>query len=185
MTAPRHKARGFTLIEMIVSVAVFAIVMVAVAGAYLNLINIDRETRGMNDLVNNLSFSLDSMGRAIRTGTHYQCGGPGGGNCASTPSSEFTFVNSSGQTVTYLLNTTTHEIGACVNTSLCTVSSATYITDPRINVTSLAFYVKGSGSGDTLQPIVTFVMHGTLSTGPANSVAFTIQTTATERGIDI
>ncbi|MDR3547762.1 MAG: type II secretion system protein [Candidatus Pacebacteria bacterium] len=175
------KQRGFTLIEMIVSVAIFAIVMTAVAAAYLNLINIDRQTRGTNDVVNNLSFALDSMSRAIRTGTNYQCGGSGGSNCPSG-SSEFTFINSSGQTVTYLLSN--GEVGECIGT-LCTPSSATYFTDPRIKISSLTFYVTGVGTGDVLQPRVTFVIHGTLTTSTSNAVAFTIQTTATERGIDI
>lgn len=177
-----NSARGFTLIEMIVSVALFAIVVTAVAGAYINLINIDREARGTNDIVNNLSFALDSMSRAIRTGTNYQCGGPGGTNCSSTPSSEFTFVNSDGQTVTYLLSG--GEIGQCIG-ALCTPATATYFTDPRIIVTSLSFYVSGVGTSDALQPRVTFLIHATLKTSSADNVVFTIQTTATERGIDI
>jgi prepilin-type N-terminal cleavage/methylation domain-containing protein len=177
--------RGFTLIEMIVSVAIFAIVMTAVSASYLNLINIDRETRATNDIVNNLSFGLDSMSRAIRTGTNYQCGGYGGGNCATSPSSTFTFINSDGLQVTYLLNN--GEIGECTGSigSGCSTAAATYFTDPRIDITTLSFYVSGVGVGDTLQPRVTLVIHGKLATIESNSIPFTIQTTATERGIDI
>ena len=191
MTKFLHKAQqGFTLIELIVSVAIFAIVMTAVAAAYLNLINIDRQTRGTNDLVNNLSFGLDSMSRGIRTGTQYECAAnPVAPNCATIPSSTFSYVNSSGQQVTYLLGTGANvgQIGECTGIigSTCSVATATYFTDPRIKVTSLAFYVSGVGAGDTLQPRVTFTIHGTLSTGPTSTVTFTTQTTATERGIDI
>jgi prepilin-type N-terminal cleavage/methylation domain-containing protein len=177
--------RGFTLIEMIVSLGIFAFVVTVVAGAYLNLVNIDRETRGTNNLVNNLSFAVDSMSRDIRTGTNYQCGGYGGANCAVSPSSTFTFVDSSGNQVTYLLNN--GEIGECTGTvgSGCTASSATYFTDPGITVSSLAFYVSGVGTTDTQQPIVTFSINGTISASPTDTVSFTTETTATERGIDI
>ena len=185
---PRKEQRGFTLIELIVSVAIFAIVMTAVAAAYLNLINIDRQTRGTNDLVNNLSFGLDSMSRAIRTGTQYQCGGYGGTNCALSPSSTFTFMDSEtpSHQITYLLSG--GQIGECNTLTTgpgCSAATATFFTDSRITVTSLEFYVSGVGTGDTSQPRVTFTIHGTLSTGPMSTVTFTTQTTATERGIDI
>ena len=173
--------RGFTLIEMIVSVAIFAIVMVAVSGAYLNLINIDRQTRGTNDVVNNLSFALDSMSRSIRTGTNY-CS-------ASTPgcfSSQFSYIDSNNCIITYALaggsvvESTKPGVGGT-----CSITSNIALTDPRVTVTNLAFYVSGQTVGDPLQPVVTFTIHGTLATSPTTSVAFTIQTTATERGIDI
>jgi len=182
----KTSTRGFTLIEMIVSLAIFAFVVTAVAAAYLNIINIDRESRGLDDLVNSLSFSLDSMSRDIRTGTNYQCGGYGGTNCAVTPSSKFTFLDSTGTNqVTYLLYK--GQIGECSGAagSPCTPATATYFTDPNIDVETLAFYVNGVGLGDGVQPTVTFTIHGTLSTGPTNTVSFTTQTTATERGIDI
>jgi prepilin-type N-terminal cleavage/methylation domain-containing protein len=176
-------SRGFTLIELLISVAIFAIVMVSVSAAYLNLVNLDKQARATDDLTNNLSFAMDSMARAIRTGTQYQCGGPGGSNC-TTPSSEFTFVNSSGVTVTYILNTTTHQIGECTGAT-CSTAAASYITDPRISIDSLQFYVTGATRGDQFQPIVVFTIHGTLQTGSNHVTTFVLQTSSTERGIDI
>jgi prepilin-type N-terminal cleavage/methylation domain-containing protein len=178
--------RGFTLIEMLISVALFAIVMVSVSAAYLNLVNLDKQARATNDVVSNLSFALDSISRGIRTGSRFQCGGPGGGNCPlNTPSSEFTFYTSDGVETTYLLNTSTHQIGQCTG-SVCNPSIATYFTDPRITVSTLSFYVTGVGTGDNLQPQVVFTIRGTIPSAlKGNTTPFTIQTTATERGIDI
>ena len=72
------ESRGFTLLEMMVSVAVFSVVMVIVAAAYLNLLSLDREARATSDAADSLSFVVDTISaRTIRTGTTYQCGGVG------------------------------------------------------------------------------------------------------------
>lgn len=179
--------RGFTLIEMLVSVALFSVVMTIVAAAYINLINLDRQTRATNDIVNNLNFAVDTMARSIRTGTGYACGSPvdGYGNCPLTPGAAFSFTNDQGQPIYYILNSSTHRIGECTSL-VCGVGTATYFTDPRISITNLSFYVQGNGKGDGLQPQVIIIIRGTLAVDPSHApVSFNIETSATQRGIDI
>lgn len=178
----RTSRSGFTLIEMIVSVGLFAIVMLVAMGAYLSLINLDRKARATNDLVTNLTFAVDTMERSLRTGSSYQCNG--GTNCWPSGASKLSFVDDQGRTVTYLVKTD-NTIGECIGGS-CTASNAKSLTDPRITIQSLMFYVRGVGTGDTLQPRVTFLMKGTLTpdaiTGP---ITFTIQSTASQRAIEL
>jgi prepilin-type N-terminal cleavage/methylation domain-containing protein len=64
---------GFTIIEMIVSLAVFGVVITIAVGALLMLIATNRQLQGEQSVMTNLSFALDSMTREIRTGTHYYC----------------------------------------------------------------------------------------------------------------
>lgn len=178
-----HSSRsGFTLIEMIVSVGLFTIVMVVATGAYLSLIALDRKARATNDLVTNLTFAIDAMERSIRTGGNYQCGG--GTNCWPSGGSTFSFTNDQGQLVTYLVKSD-NTVGQCIGGG-CTPSNAKALTDPRVAISSLMFYVKGVGSGDDLQPRATFVMKGTLTpdaaTGP---ITFTIQSSASQRAIEL
>lgn len=177
---------GFTLIEMIVSVGLFAAVMLVSTGAYLSLIGLDRKARATNDLVTNLSFGIDAMERSMRSGNTFQCGGDSGGNCQQG-SSVLVFVNDQGQTVTYRLDSTHHAIGQCFTGSgSCNDSTNQILTDPRITVSNLKFYVRGVGSGDNTQPWVLFTVTGTLTpdaaTGP---VTFTIQSTASQRSIEL
>lgn len=73
MMFTRSKQHGFTLIEMIVSLGVFSIVVLAAVGALLMLIGTNRQLQGEQSVMTNLSFALDSMTREIRTGTHYFC----------------------------------------------------------------------------------------------------------------
>lgn len=64
---------GFSLVEMIVSLALFSIVVVIAIGALLALIATNKQLQGEQSVMTNLSFALDSMTREIRTGTHYFC----------------------------------------------------------------------------------------------------------------
>jgi prepilin-type N-terminal cleavage/methylation domain-containing protein len=64
---------GFTLIEMIVSLALFSVVVTTSVGALLALISTNQQLQVEQSIMTNLSFALDSMTREIRTGTAYFC----------------------------------------------------------------------------------------------------------------
>lgn len=64
---------GFTLIEMIVSLALFSVVITMSVGALLILIATNQQLQNEQNIMTNLSFALDSMTREIRTGTDYYC----------------------------------------------------------------------------------------------------------------
>ena len=67
------KQLGFTLIEMIVSLALFATVSTISAGTLLVLIDNNSELRGEQSTISNLSFALDVMSRDLRAGFDYHC----------------------------------------------------------------------------------------------------------------
>jgi prepilin-type N-terminal cleavage/methylation domain-containing protein len=67
------RQRGFTLIEMIVSLAIFSFVITIAVGALLMLMSTNKQLQGEQSVMTNLSFALDSMAREIRTGTFYYC----------------------------------------------------------------------------------------------------------------
>ncbi len=69
----RHTQTGFTLVEMIVAVAVFSVVATVSVGALLMLIGTNEQLQSEQSVMTNLSFALDSMTREIRTGTWYYC----------------------------------------------------------------------------------------------------------------
>ena len=64
---------GFTLVEMIVSLAIFAIVAVIAVGALVRILGSNRQAQSIQTSVNNLSFALESMSRELRTGRNYHC----------------------------------------------------------------------------------------------------------------
>lgn len=184
MKAPstKHQARnGYTLIELVVAVGLFALVMTLASGSYLLMIDLNRQAQGISIGIDNLSFVLETMTRSIRTGTLYNCG-VFGGDCPSGADS-FSFKNSNGTIVTYSRLLRDDGTGAIVK------DNTIVLTDSSISVSSLAFYVSGTetvAAGDYAQPYVTIVVSGTVSSGPRKTPqAFTVQTGATMRGIDL
>ena len=181
---PLKAVRGFSLVEMIVSVGIFSIVMLAATSAYLTLIALDRRARAGNDVVNNLSFAIDSMARAIRTGDDYACG-IAGGDCFGAGESRFSFTDEQDRVVTYLLSN--GAIARCIG-SPCNAARRVPLTDSRVTVEALTFYVRGTTPGDNIQPRVIFSARGSLNVkelGTAVPLSFTIETAATERRIDL
>ena len=174
-TTRTARARGYTLIELVVAVGLFALVMTLASGAYLLMIDLGRQTQGVATGINSLSFALETMTRSIRTGTNYNCG-DFGGDCADGDT-RFFFTDASGIDISY------DQEGSGI------VKDDTIpLTDPSVTIESLTFYVTGTGTvatGDYLQPHVTIVVSGTVSSGPRRTPQpFAIETGAALRGID-
>lgn len=86
--------KGFTLIEVIVSVSIFVVVMMIAVGAVLNAVEANRKAQSMNVVINNVNLAFESMIRDLRTGKGY-------GNCGSDCVS---FEDKNGNDVQYSVN---------------------------------------------------------------------------------
>jgi prepilin-type N-terminal cleavage/methylation domain-containing protein len=182
---------GYTLIELIVAVGLFAIVMTLATGAYLVMIGVNRQTQALATGINNLSFVLESMTTAMRTGTQFQCNGSVN-DCLNGTGTSFTFVDQKGTQVTYGRSTAP---ATCGTTAGCVVrtagtSSAAPLTDPSVIIKSLRFSASGMRSesdGDTThsQPYVTISVYGTVNVGPGKVQDFFVESSAAMRGTDL
>lgn len=168
--------RGYTLIELIIAVGLFALIMTLASGAYFVMIGINRQTQGITAGINDLSFALETMTRSIRTGTGYSCGGSG--DCQNGGNS-FSFMNANSAQVSYALSASAIRVTVNGVSSPLTDASA-------VTVTSLTFYVSGTSKTDSAQPHVTVTVSGTISPGRGKPPeSFTIETGATMRGADL
>lgn len=167
--------RGYTLVELMVAVGLFAIVMALSSGAYLMMIGVNREAQGIATGINDLSFALETMTRTIRTGGEYCSAGP----CFE---STFSFRDIHGSVVTYSLDSST------ITQTVAGVPSA--LTDSSVTVTSLRFISSGTSSYSATQDIkqasVIIVVSGTVASSANKTLqAFTVETLATMRAIDL
>jgi prepilin-type N-terminal cleavage/methylation domain-containing protein len=192
------KARGFTLIEMLVSTAIFTIVMVIALGALLAMSESDRKAQTLKAVINNLNFSLDSISRAVRTGSGYHCGTPSGGDCTTPPGGTyFAFTSSDGTFVAYRFeNAITDSNSAtvcgqggtvgCLARSIDNGATWAAVTAPEVTITNVSFYLLGSGPtpGDTMQPKLTMLISGDVSVTGARQTVFNLQTSVTQRLYD-
>jgi prepilin-type N-terminal cleavage/methylation domain-containing protein len=201
--------RGFTLIEMLVSTAIFTVVMVIALGSLLSMSESDRKAQTLKAVINNLNFSLDSMSRALRTGTTYGCGV--GGDCPSGGTSVSFTPATGGSKVIYnfeqsnatLCGQPNGTVG-CITRSIDGGTTYAPITSPEVIVTNLKFYVIGtlvgsvSSGGDSVQPKVTILVSGYVqfkgaggaaactagSSSVGASTCFNLQTSVTQRLYD-
>lgn len=163
-------ARGYTLIELIVAVGLFALIMTLASGAYLLMVGINRQAQSVATGIDNLSFALETMTRGIRTGTDYCSGG-----CLTN---RFSFRDTDGANIAYTR-------GVSGGKGYITRNGVA-LTDPSVDIASLSFYVSGAAASDRLQPRVTIVVKGTVSPGPGKPPqSFTVETGATMRGSDL
>ncbi len=81
------KAKGYTIIETMIAVALFLVVVMAGMGAILNANLLHQKSRDMRSIMDNLSFIMEDMGRNLRTGYNYRCYSAGEWNqsLAQTP----------------------------------------------------------------------------------------------------
>lgn len=63
--------KGFTLIEMIVSLAIFTIVALVAIGAFLRVLDANKKSINLKTTINNLNFALESLSREMRVGKDY------------------------------------------------------------------------------------------------------------------
>jgi len=74
MTTHPHKyLSGFTLLEMIVSLAIFSIVAVVAVGSLARIVGLNRQAQTLQASMNNIDFALESMSREMRVGGDYNC----------------------------------------------------------------------------------------------------------------
>ena len=188
-------SRGFTLIEMIVAVALFAVVMLVSTAALLSLVGANRKAHALQSVINNFSIALDGMTRSIRMGSEYHCGAgditapqsceSGDTKLAFKPFCEGDCDPLERWIYIYDTNGT-----FCGQARLCKSENngANYyaVTARDVTIEDFTFYVVGTTRGDTIQPKVVVAVSG--AAGGSNvktKTTFSIQATAVQRILDI
>lgn len=205
-----RKTKGFTLVEMTVSLGLFTITMFIATSAFLAVVNADRKSRSARIAMDNLNISMEDMNRRMKTGYAYYCGaypGTTGAVNDCSPGTEITFVSQASTTVSYARATgVSCAPSGYLATQGCLVRSevitpptrvATTITSPEIDIKNFSLYVTGSavcGSlancaspGNAIQPMAVVMLKGELGINTPNQVgktSFSLQTTVTQRAYD-
>lgn len=181
--------KGYTLVEMIVSIGLFTIVLFIATSAFLSVVNADRKSRAVRIASDNLNLALEDMQRRIRTGSSYYCGAlntdvGGVGDCPSGGDT-LSFTEQDGVT------RTTYHWGGSSDKTIYRISStgSIQVTAPEISIYGLKFIVQGSTlatDGDTNQPYVNIVIDGSIIDAAHTmlNTTFKIQTTVTQRNYD-
>ncbi len=186
MILSKSTKKGFTLIEIMVSISVFSIVMLISSGSIFSVFDANRKSQTLRSVMDNLNLSLESMTRTIRFGSRYHCDiNQGGGlnttrDCAGGATS-IAVLDSQGQQVVYRLDGT--RISRSINGG-----AYQYITGTDVSINSLNFYVLGSdtysATNNVIQPKVIMSITGHAGAKASSRTDFRLQTMVSQRLFD-
>ena len=186
MTLKKEKKnKGFTLIEMLVSMTLFSFVVTIALGALFTILKVNEKTKVIKLVVNNLSIALEGMSREIRVGYDYTCN-----NINTDKCSKFKFKTKDGCDSFYEFDNSQKTIykkitkkplggGSCSEGDVTKVA----IVGSDIDINELKFRTVGLGPGGA-QPRVLISLRGIVSRETLiNDEVFNIQTTISQRKI--
>lgn len=177
-----RREKGFTLIEAVVSTAVFSMVIVSILGVYSSVLRLDRRTRTERAVQGNARFLLEYFSKDIRNGRIDYSKYPGGN--ASNTSNSLWISNQANEDEFFFLSGTDLKLQKTVSGSL----STTNLNSSDVKVTKASFLLSPSQDPLTIakisnqQPSVTIILELTSSTyGGGEGSKVNIQTTLTSR----
>ncbi len=190
--------KGFTLVELMVSVAIFSVVMVVALGSLLAISAAERKAETLKTVMDNMSFAMEGMSRTIRTGVNYHCDTTNVSGATLIPqdcpnpatgSTYFALLSNDGYYTAYCLRSSSiwrlrSTTMAGLSTSCLPADGFLPITATEIVVSNLTFYVKGAPLGDNTQPKVVMLLSGYVNIGSNASTTFSLQTSVTQRIYD-
>ena len=186
----RKSEKGFTLVEMVVAVALFAVVMTICVDVLLSLVNANRKAQALQSVMNNLNIALDGMVRNIREGNDFHCGAGSTVSPQDCPLGDTLFafepygnVNTDSP---WVLSFAQDSNGVGRIYKSVNGQSPIAITAPEVSIDEMNFYVVGTTQGDATQPKVIIVIKGSAGVaGTSARTTFHIQATAVQRALDL
>jgi prepilin-type N-terminal cleavage/methylation domain-containing protein len=179
---------GFTLIELMMSMALFAVVTVVATTALISITDASRKAQALQSVMGNLNTALDGMVRSVRMGSQYTVSG-GGERLEFTPygadpadvSARWGYVwdDSDGDGSKDALFKDYVPKGYASRVRVA-------VTAPEVRIEYVKFYIDGELSTDTKQPRVLLVLRGQAGAEKVKTTTtFSIQASATQRLLDI
>ena len=176
------------MIELIVSVALFSVILTTALGGLLLVIDANRQAKAIKLVVNNLNLAMEGISRELRVGEDLcKDSTSTGGACNSGGSETIYFTTDRGKedSVFRLRNgRVERRIETRSDPNHSRNAPFLNLTGDDITIDHLSFRIQGVGPGDGLQPWVTITLNGRAKQAD-QEIAFNIQTTVSQRKLEI
>jgi prepilin-type N-terminal cleavage/methylation domain-containing protein len=176
--------KGLTLIELLITTAIFSIIMVAIVSLFSSVLQTQRNILAAKKVLGQTSYVIEYMVRSLRMAKKDI-----DGSCLGQAGLNFKSINS-GNGVRFINSLQGDDCqefyleGGRIKFKKEASSSSPKILDltsSDISVNYLKFNLSGENQSDNLQPLVTIYLEAKL----ANSPSIKIQTSVSQRNIDI
>ena len=172
--------RSFTLIEVLVSVSIFSLIMVILAGVFVSAFKVQKRSLAKGEMLNQVSYALEYIGRALRMAKKDL-----EGSCISAKSNyEIThggqgikFQNYKGECQEFYLEDTIlreNKNGVIAN-----------LTSPDLEISSFRINPHGWDQDDNFQPRITLFLEIKTKNQAGGASQLKIQTTLSQRNLDV
>ncbi len=171
--------RGFTLVEMLVSIGVFTVVMTVASGSLLSIIDANNKAQSLKSAVNNLNFAIESMAKNIRVGSKYtSCSSDN--SCIGFTSNTDSDGDTNNDFITYKYDN--KSIERCVNlTGSPTCNNFIRMTAGGVTINNLKFYIVTGDEVSNKPGRVLIIISGEAGTKEKIKTKFNLQTTVSQR----
>jgi len=182
----KNTQKSFILMEMLVAIAMFMIVIVAITNLSVSAIRSQKLILTSQELFNQSSYALEYIGRALRMAQR-----DSSGSCISANSnyenpsggSSIRFLNHNGKCQEFYLEAGKLKEGKST-TAAATFANPADLTSNHLKINSIDFHLSGQGWGDDLQPRVTIMLN--IETRKiVDPPQFKIQTSISQRNLDL
>ncbi len=188
--------KGFTLVEILVALAIFSFVITIGTGALVTLSNTNHSAQLSRKTVDNVDYIMDDIVRELRLGKNYHCIDEGNmdtlnerdaADCTKG-SSKIAFTNIlTGDLIKYYVEpfTTTAGTKYVLKKEVTgTNPLSTQLSALNIDIRKIRFYVSGSKSTDYKASQVLITLQAELKKGSRFSSLVDLQTTVAQRALD-
>ena len=197
--------RGFTLVELMVTIAIFTSVMTIATGALFSAQALNTKLQETQTILDEVNLSIQIMSRDIRYGSQFYCTNnetdpsavvPGARHSCPYPTGFGALLFKPTDTLSGTTDSTQDRVAYFVSNGILYKTEYPYggtpqtyqITSQDIHINTLMFYVVGAenSSTDYNQPLITFVVSGvTIPTKPSiQPVDFNVELSVSARGLD-
>jgi prepilin-type N-terminal cleavage/methylation domain-containing protein len=171
----KNNQRGFTLIEMLVSVTLFSVVLIVILGSIMTIADSNKKARSLMSVTNNLNFAVDSMIRSFKTGDAESNFVTNNEECFETYETDYILDDfGDPRFVEYCLD----EGGIKKRVD---GGQLVALTSSDVNIEYLKFIDNSIGD----QPMLTIVIQGKVKVSEKINSNFSIQTSVSQRKLNI
>jgi len=174
--------QGFTLVELLVAVAIFSLIVGGVVNILSSTFAVQRRSLASQELVGQTSFVAEFMSRALRQAQKEfsapTCLSGNGDNYELFDAdTRIRFIDRDGDCREF------YEDGGKIKERDVLSSTESDLTSADLTVQTLKFYISGESQSDNLQPRATFYM--AIEGRDANKPLIRLQSTISQRRYDV